>query len=264
MAEKRMITKTIVDSDAFLDMPVSSQNLYFHLNVRADDEGFVNSPNKIMKMVGCNKNDLDVLLTKRFVLGFESGIIVIKHWKLHNCIRKDRLKETVHIKEKSMLAEKENGSYTFMTDTCQTIDSQLTDESQHRLDKIRLDKIRLDKDSIEEENEEENKSIEYEMIKKYWNEKENLPSVKVMSQTRKDKTKSRIEEVGLKDFQLAIDKLNESKFATGDNDKGWKASYDWLITNDTNIVKTLEGKYDNKEEEKEKPKIEIFVNPDHL
>ena len=157
MAEKRMISKTVVDSDDFLDLPVSSQNLYFHLNIRADDEGFVNSPNKIMRMVGCNKNDLDCLLAKRFILSFESGVIVIKHWKIHNYIRKDRIKKTVHTEEKATLYLKENNSYTLeepikkieMSGKCQASDGQTSDECQDRLDKVSIDKNSIDKYSVE-------------------------------------------------------------------------------------------------------------------
>jgi len=112
MAERRMFAKTIIDSDIFLDMPQTTQNLYFHLNMRADDEGFVNSPKKIMRMVGSNQNDLEILLAKRYLIAFESGVIVIKHFKLHNTIRKDRMKETLYLEEKSKLREKVNGSYT--------------------------------------------------------------------------------------------------------------------------------------------------------
>lgn len=91
-----MFSPDIVDSDAFLDMPTSSQLLYFHLGMRADDDGFVN-PKKIMRMVGANGDDLKVLLTKRFLLPFESGVVVIKHWLIHNLIRKDRYKETMYV-----------------------------------------------------------------------------------------------------------------------------------------------------------------------
>ena len=79
MAEKRMFTQKIIDSDAFLEMPTSAQALYFHLNMRADDDGFVNNPKKITRYVGAAEDDLKLLLLKRFIIGFESGVIVIKH-----------------------------------------------------------------------------------------------------------------------------------------------------------------------------------------
>ena len=94
MAERRMFSKSIIDSDVFLDMPLSTQALYFHLAMRADDEGFVNNPKKIQKMIGASDDDIRILVMKRYVLTFESGIIVIKHWKIHNYIQSDRFKPT--------------------------------------------------------------------------------------------------------------------------------------------------------------------------
>ena len=114
MAERRMFAKTIIDSDAFLDMPHSTQLLYFHLSMRADDEGFLNNPRKISKTIGASEDDMKILLAKKFVLAFESGIIVIKHWKIHNYIRGDRLAETKYTKEKSLLSVSKNGIYSLM------------------------------------------------------------------------------------------------------------------------------------------------------
>lgn len=107
-----MFTKKITNSDDFISMPGSSQNLYFHLNMEADDEGFVNSPKRIMRSINASEDDLRILLMKRFVLGFESGVIVIKHWKMHNKLRQDRIKLTDYQKERDLLIVKENESYT--------------------------------------------------------------------------------------------------------------------------------------------------------
>lgn len=112
MAERRMFAKTIIDSDAFLDMPLTTQALYFHLSMRADDEGFINNPRKISRMIGCSDDDLRLLLAKKFILAFDSGVIVIKHWKIHNYIRNDRFKETVYKDERLSLDIKDNGAYT--------------------------------------------------------------------------------------------------------------------------------------------------------
>jgi hypothetical protein len=112
MAERRMFAKTIIDSDAFIDMPLSTQALYFHLSMRADDDGFINNPKKIMRMIGASEDDLKVLYLKKFIIPFESGIVVIKHWKIHNYIQKDRYKPTVYSEERSRLSLKENGAYT--------------------------------------------------------------------------------------------------------------------------------------------------------
>ena len=112
MAERRMFTEKITESDAFLDMPLTSQCLYFHLNMYADDEGFVKNPKRIQRMIGASDDDLRVLISKSFVILYESGVIVIKHWRMHNLIRKDRFHETEYFEEKSMLYIKENGAYT--------------------------------------------------------------------------------------------------------------------------------------------------------
>ena len=123
MAERRMFAKTIIDSDAFLDMPLSTQSLYFHLSMRGDDEGFVNNPKKIQRMIGASDDDLKLLIAKNFIIAFETGVVVIKHWKIHNYIRGDRLHPTVYADERAMLEVKESGAYTLdgqVIDKCQT------------------------------------------------------------------------------------------------------------------------------------------------
>ena len=126
MAERRMFAKTIIDSDAFLDMPLSTQALYFHLSMRADDDGFINNPKKIQRMIGASDDDLKLLCAKRFIIPFESGIVVIKHWRIHNYIREDRRKETVYQEEISKLTVKDNGAYSLVKDVpaieCNAVD----------------------------------------------------------------------------------------------------------------------------------------------
>ena len=107
-----MFSQKIIDSDAFLDMPLSTQSLYFHLNMRADDDGFINNPKKIQRMIGASDDDLRVLMAKRFILSFDSGVIVIKHWRMHNTLQKDRYKPTQYQEEYSTLLLKKNRSYT--------------------------------------------------------------------------------------------------------------------------------------------------------
>lgn len=116
-----MFAKTIIDSDAFIDMPLSSQNLYFHLGMRADDDGFINNPKKIQRMIGASEDDLKILVMKNFVIPFESGVCVIKHWKIHNYLRNDRHKNTVYNDEKSMLSVKKNGAYTLNNQELDTV-----------------------------------------------------------------------------------------------------------------------------------------------
>lgn len=112
MAEKRMFTQKIIDSDAFLTMPLSAQALYFHLNMRADDDGFVNNPRKIAEWIHASDDDLRLLLAKRFLIGFESGVIVIKHWRMHNTLKSDRYHPTDYQEEFALLDIKPNKAYT--------------------------------------------------------------------------------------------------------------------------------------------------------
>lgn len=168
MANRRMFSKDIVDSDAFLDMPISARLLYYDLGMRADDDGFVANPRRITKVIGSSEDDLKILIAKRFLLAFDSGVVVIKHWKMNNFIRKDRRKETNYIEEAKLLYIKGNGSYTFdksqaeykLISCCQPNDNQTTDTRLTQVsigkDSIELDKSRLDKDrDIEEINKKE-------------------------------------------------------------------------------------------------------------
>ena len=153
MAERRMFAKTIIDSDAFLDMPLSTQSLYFHLSMRADDDGFINNPKKIQRLIGASDDDLKLLIAKSFLIPFESGIVVIKHWKIHNYIQRDRYKETVYLEEKEMLKVKDNKAYSLenkgMYTECIQDVSML--ETQVRLGKDRIGKDRIGEDRIGEE-----------------------------------------------------------------------------------------------------------------
>lgn len=170
MAEKRMFSQKIIDSDAFLDMDMSSQNLYFHLGMRADDDGFINSPKKIARMVGATTTDIETLAKNKFIICFDSGICVIKHWLINNSIRSDRIKETSYLEEKGKLRVKDNKSYTLTTKEendnqastkCQPTDNQVTDNGMEvvDIDKIRLDKTRIDKKIFVED------SIEFQLSK---------------------------------------------------------------------------------------------------
>ena len=151
MAERRMFAKTIIDSDAFLEMPVTSQLLYFHLSMRADDDGFVNKPKSLMRMVGCKDDDLKLLFVKKFLIPFESGVVVIKHWKIHNYIRKDTYTETKYKEEKATLELDENSAYRLTEDSpLQLRDDSVTSPSTQ----VRIGKERVGKDSIGEDIEE--------------------------------------------------------------------------------------------------------------
>ena len=142
MAERRMFAKTIVTSDAFLDMPLSARCLYFTLGMFADDDGFVNNPKSIMRQVGACTDDLNLLLLKRFILKFDSGVIVIKHWRIHNYIQKDRYKETKYIDEKATLMLDEKGAYTECIQDVSKVETQVS------IGKISIGKDRLVEGSV--------------------------------------------------------------------------------------------------------------------
>lgn len=112
MAEKRMFSAKIIESDAFLDIPATAQMLYFHICMNADDDGFVNNPRKIIRMCGASDDDLKVLIDNRFLLSFDSGVVLVKHWRIHNYIPPDRYKPSCYVDEKSKIGLKLNGSYT--------------------------------------------------------------------------------------------------------------------------------------------------------
>jgi hypothetical protein len=145
MAQRRMFSKDIVRSDSFLDMPLSSQLLYFHLGMEADDDGFVDNTKMVSRMVGTGDDDIKILLSKRFLLSVDSGLIVIKHWKINNYIQADRYKATKYIEAKNMLKTKDNRAYTECIQTVSKLDAQT------RLGKTSKDKKRLDKNTEEKE-----------------------------------------------------------------------------------------------------------------
>lgn len=140
MAERRMFTNKITEADEFTALPPTTQCLYFHLCMSADDDGFSNKIRNSMFAAHADNNDLDLLITKRFVIPFESGVVVIKHWRMHNLIRADRYHETDYIEEKARLLLKDNGAYTDkiphdnqVTTICQPNDNQM--ETEYRLGK---------------------------------------------------------------------------------------------------------------------------------
>lgn len=147
MAERRMFSKAIVDSDAFLDMPISTQCLYFHLSMRADDEGFVNNPKRIQRMIGTSDDDMRLLIAKQFIIPFESGICVIKHWFIHNYIRNDRFKGTNCVDEKSKLFLDGNKAYCLDDGMALGIPKVDQMETQDRIGKDSIGKSKRKRES---------------------------------------------------------------------------------------------------------------------
>ena len=206
MAERRMFAKTIIDSDAFLDMPLSTQALYFHLSMRADDDGFINNPKKIQRMIGSADDDLKVLVAKNFIIPFESGIVVIKHWKIHNYIRNDRYKETVYQEEKALINTKDNKAYTL----------GIQDGSQmvYQMDtQVRLGKDRLGKESIEIDVSDETPPTPKKPVKHKYGEYNNV----LLTDEELEKLKTEYS-----DYQQKIENLSSYVASTG---KSYKSHY---------------------------------------
>ena len=206
MAERRMFTKKITESDAFLDMPSSTQMLYFHFSMNADDDGFVNNPKKIQKMCGASDDDFKLLIAKSFIILFDSGIIVIKHWKMHNYIQADRYRPTDYVEEKSMLGIKSNKAYTLDV-------SKMDTECIHNgyIGKDSIGKVSIDKNSIDKDSKGE--SVRGEKAKRFY--PPTLDEVKQYCEERKNNI----------DPMAFIDFYSSKGWMIGKNRmKDWKAA----------------------------------------
>lgn len=253
MAERRMFSKTIIDSDAFLDMPLSAQALYFHLSMRADDEGFINNPKKIQRMIGASDDDCKILVLKKFIIPFESGIVVVRHWKIHNYIQKDRFKPTMFSDERSQLEVDRFGAYSESPDTRCIQDVSKVDAQ------VRLGKDRIGKESkgeIEGKPDGE-RPAPYEQIKDLYNSIcTSLPKCTAMSDARKKAVKARFASgYTLEDFKRLFEKTESSSFLKGGNAKNWRATFDWLVK-DANMAKVLDGNYDDRDGSGAKPGVD--------
>ena len=249
MAERRMFAKTIIDSDMFLDMSLSTQALYFHLSIRADDDGFVNNPKKIQRMIGCGDDELKMLVAKKFIIPFESGICVIKHWRIHNYIRTDRYKETPYQEEKSQLILKDNNSYTLSNEvTTVGIPSGIPGGVQHEHQcetQVRLGKDRLGKDN-NTISKDIVSSTKVQPIIDSWNSLGLQKLVAINPNTNRYRLlNARIKEYGLDTVLQAIENIRYSSFLKGQNNKNWTITFDWLIK-PNNFTKVLEGNYRDK------------------
>lgn len=193
MAQRRMFSKRITDTDIFTDMPLSSQCLYFHLNMNADDDGFVDKVKRVKTMIGASDDDLKLLLSKGFLIPFETGIVVIKDWKIHNYIQKDRYQPTIYQEEKQMLIESESGAYA------ECIQDVYIPDTQVRLGKDRLGKVRKDISSGDAE-----PSIPFSEIINYLNAKTDRAFKSVESNKKHIKARWN-EGYRLDDFTKVID-----------------------------------------------------------
>lgn len=260
MADRRMFAKSIVLSDVFTDMPMSARCLYFTLGMFADDDGFVGSPKSIMRQCGASEDDMKVLIAKKFILRFESGVIVIKHWRMNNYLRADRHHPTTYLEEYNTLGIDDKGAYTQNIDKMKQLpsgipsDNQVTTKCQPSDNQV-VDgwytEVSIGKDSIN------NKSISKDILRPTKNvervisEWNNLPEpikkVRGLTPTteRYKMLTSRIKEYGIDAVIEAIHKVGESDFLRKGSDKGWEIDFGWFVR-PNNFPKVLEGKYDNK------------------
>ena len=218
MANKRMFTMKIVDTDAFLDMPLSTQCLYFHLNMRADDDGFLNNAKKVMKIIGANQNDYDLLVAKSFVIQFDDGICVIKHWRINNYLRKDRYTETIYQEEKAMLTIQPNGRYSLKDSSCEIDDLPLgipvcnQSDTQNRIDKNREEKNSIY--SAEKLHDEQSLDDFFESIWKLY------PIKKGKGQVSKTKKKA-LQRIGYEQISRCVERFLKDMSDAGRDRKYW-------------------------------------------
>ncbi len=219
----------------FLDMPLTAQALYFHLAMRADDDGFVNNPKKIQRMIGSNEDDMKLLIAKGYLIIFDSGIVVIRHWKVHNYIRSDRYKSTIYDDEYKTL-EVINNTYQKMEEfgIPDVIPTVAKMDTQDRLGKDR-DRIEIGKDRID-----------YQQIADMYNATcVSYPRLVSLSENRKKAIKARLNTYTIEQIQEVFTKAEASDFMKGANNRNWSATFDWMMK-DGNFAKILDGNYDNR------------------
>ena len=237
-----MFTQKIIDSDAFLEMPLSAQALYFHLNMRADDDGFINNPKRIQRTVGSSEDDLKLLIAKRFVICFESGVIVIKHWRMHNTLRKDRYNPTQYQEEFDSLYLKDNNSYTEK----ELVATKWQPNGNHLETQYSIVEYSIDKNSInnDDESSKSNKKIsikdEFETLwKMYPNKKGKEKALGYYQKARKSGTTFEDVEQGIKNYckEIEVKKTTMQYIKHGStwfNNKGWLDDYDTTFNPNAN------------------------------
>lgn len=248
MAERRMFAKSIIDSDEFLNMPIAAQLLYFHLAMRADDDGFVNKPKTIMRSIGAKDDDARVLLERRYILAFSDGIVVIRHWRIHNYIRKDTYTETTYVNDKALLSFDEDAKTYEATGFDSTCAIPSTDRP--RIDDTGKDnKVRLGKDSIDKYKHTAGKPDRegIKSITEAWNKAFPYMAISRMASSSKryKMLTARIEEYGVDGVLEAIDNASNSKFLRAPNTSWF--DFEWMMR-PNNFPKVFEGKYTDRDD----------------
>ena len=244
MAERRMFAKTIIDSDAFLDMPMSARLLYYDLGMRADDDGFINSPKKIMRTIGATPDDMNILIARKFVIPFESGVVVIKAWRINNYLRSDRYKSTTYISEKALLDVDETGMYHSKKDVGIPNGIPVVDADKDSIGKDSIDKDMSFSDETEVVvNDTKSLKTEIETVIKAWNNTTFKPVSRLNPNTnRYTWLQARLREYGLDAVLEAINNAEESEYLH--SDKASWFNFEWFIRLN-NFPKVLERNYNN-------------------
>lgn len=256
MASRRMFSLKVINSARFLKMPSSSQLLYFHLGLNADDDGVVEGYN-IMRMISCTEDDLKILVAKGFIKVLNEDLVTyITDWREHNLIRSDRkidsiykklllqMVEEIKLLETRRRADLKSNKTQNIEENGQPVDNQLTPEGQHRLGKDRLGNDRLGKDRLDISTKVDCSSKLLPIVNK-WNSL-NLSKLINIKGNRLISLNARIKEYSLDDVMKAIESINYSAFLKGQNDRSWIITFDWFIK-PNNFLKVLEGNYVDKE-----------------
>lgn len=238
MAQRRMFSLQVVDTDKFIEMSISARLLYYELGMRADDDGFVSSPKKTVRSVGCSDDDLKLLIAKGYIIPFDSGIIVIRHWKMNNYIQADRYKKTIYQTEAQNLSLNDN---VYISET------EYTQDVSIGKDRIGKDRIGKDNNTLLPSSDDTPEPFDCQNVVDSFNLIcKSLPKVRSLSEPRKRKIKAVRKILGDLSFDGFFQKVEKSDFLTGRSGKDWKADFDFILQ-PQKTVKIIEGSYDNKQ-----------------
>lgn len=245
-----MFSKRIVESTRFLRMPATSQNLYFHLGMLADDDGIVEAY-PVMCTTGASEDDLRVLVSKKFVTVLNQDTVTyINDWLEHNTIRADRKKDSIYkdllleVVPDAEIIEPKQSYYSRQKEICQTNGGQNGDKEQTNdsLSKDKISKGKVSKGKVSKEN------IDYQQIADLYNETcVSFPRLTKLSDSRKKAIRARLKQYSVDDFRRMFEMAESSDFLKGKNDRNWSATFDWMVK-DANMAKILDGNYSDKKE----------------
>ena len=247
MAIRRMFSLQVVDTDKFTEMPISARLLYYEMGMRADDDGFVASPKKIIRSVGCSEDDLKLLIAKGFIIPFESGVVVIKHWKMNNYLRSDRYKKTIYQEEAKSLTLTDDVYHTdipCISSVYQTDTKGLPSVSVGK-DRLGKDRVIIYSSSVSADRQ---SPFDYQSVVDCFNSVcISLPKVQKMTDKRRKAIRSAKKQLGEQTFAELFDKVEQSDFLTGRSGAWSGCGFDWVLK-PANLTKIIEGNYNRSTE----------------